>query len=137
MLTVDDVLFSIDRATNMKNTMQQFTASTGTVVAIEKVGDWTIRVRTKDPDPLPPENIGTLYIVQKKAVGDAHSTAFRDPRVAVGTGPFKYVSYSPGDSMELARHDEYWEGKFDFDRITIRFISGVNPVRPDTRRVEG
>ena len=41
----------------------------------------------------------------------------------VGTGPFKFVSFVPGDNLVLERNPDYWDtGKPYLDKIVFRFI---------------
>lgn len=39
-----------------------------------------------------------------------------------GTGPFKYVSWEPGQSVKLARNETYWGAKPKLDTVTFRII---------------
>jgi peptide/nickel transport system substrate-binding protein len=42
----------------------------------------------------------------------------------VGTGPFKFVSFAPGDNLVLERNPDYWDkGKPYLDKVIFRFIS--------------
>lgn len=42
----------------------------------------------------------------------------------VGTGPFKFVSFTPGDNLVLERNPNYWDaGKPYLDKIIFRFIA--------------
>jgi peptide/nickel transport system substrate-binding protein len=41
----------------------------------------------------------------------------------IGTGPFRFVSFAPGDNLVLERNPDYWdEGKPYLDRLVFRFI---------------
>jgi peptide/nickel transport system substrate-binding protein len=42
---------------------------------------------------------------------------------AVGTGPFKLVSWKVGDKLELSRNDSYWGKKASLSRLIIRAIA--------------
>ncbi|WP_459655531.1 ABC transporter substrate-binding protein, partial [Achromobacter xylosoxidans] len=42
---------------------------------------------------------------------------------AIGTGPYRFVRWQPGDSLELARNETYWGARPDFDRVVIRYIA--------------
>jgi peptide/nickel transport system substrate-binding protein len=42
--------------------------------------------------------------------------------VAVGTGPFKLVSWKVGDKLELTRNDDYWGPKAKIKRVIFRAI---------------
>ncbi len=39
----------------------------------------------------------------------------------VGTGPFRFVSYQPKESITVERNDDYWGTKAKLQRITFRF----------------
>lgn len=40
----------------------------------------------------------------------------------VGTGPYKFVKWTPGQKVELVRNDQYWGGKPKLDGIVFRNI---------------
>jgi peptide/nickel transport system substrate-binding protein len=44
----------------------------------------------------------------------------------VGTGPFKFVSWTPGTEIVLEKNPDYYEGKAKLDRIIIRPITNSN-----------
>jgi len=46
----------------------------------------------------------------------------------VGTGPFRFVSYSVGDSVVLEVFEDYWGGAADFDTVTIQVITDINTL---------
>lgn len=43
-------------------------------------------------------------------------------RKPVGTGPFQFVEYVPGQRLVVERYDGYWGEKAGLDSITFRFI---------------
>jgi peptide/nickel transport system substrate-binding protein len=49
------------------------------------------------------------------------------PRHPVGTGPFRFESWKPGDRIVVARNDDYWGAKARVGRIVFRAI-------PDARQ---
>ena len=44
----------------------------------------------------------------------------------VGTGPFKFVSYTKGERIVVDANDDYWGGKSTLRKITFRFIPDPN-----------
>ncbi|QQO08829.1 ABC transporter substrate-binding protein [Breznakiella homolactica] len=46
----------------------------------------------------------------------------------IGTGPFKYVSSIPGNSITLERNEDYWRGPSQFKRVIIRTIPDINTM---------
>lgn len=47
----------------------------------------------------------------------------------VGTGPFRFVSYQPDESLIVERNSGYWGGPPALERITFRFIPDQNSRR--------
>ena len=47
---------------------------------------------------------------------------FNSGKAAIGTGPFRFVSYKPGDRVELERNDGYWGDKPAWQQVDYRFI---------------
>ena len=44
-------------------------------------------------------------------------------RNPMGSGPFKFVEWVPGQRVVLERYDEYWEGPANVKRVVAEFIS--------------
>jgi peptide/nickel transport system substrate-binding protein len=121
--TAQDVVYSFERAPDVPNSPASFAESLSTLESMEVVDDHTIRFTSNRPNPQFMENIGTIYIVSHIAAADAESIDFNDPAVAVGTGPFRFVSWVPGDRLILERNPDYWGEVSDFENVTMRFIT--------------
>lgn len=46
----------------------------------------------------------------------------------VGLGPFKVENIIPGESYELVRHDDYWNGDVNLDKIIVKVIDNTSTV---------
>ena len=46
----------------------------------------------------------------------------------IGLGPYKLARWDPGSRMELARFDEYFQGRPKIDRIVLQFIPDFNTM---------
>jgi len=121
--TADDVLFSLQRAPKVPNSPAPFTGAVRSIAGIEVVDPLTLRIRTKQPTPDLMEQIGLVYILSRRAAEGRGSEDFNAGPAAIGTGPYKYKRWQPGDSLELERNDQYWGKRPDFDRVVIRYIS--------------
>jgi peptide/nickel transport system substrate-binding protein len=47
-------------------------------------------------------------------------------KAPIGTGAYKFVSVSSGDSIILERFEKYWGGKPAFGKVTIKTIADIN-----------
>lgn len=126
--TADDVMFTFERAPAVPNSPSSFALYTKGKT-LEKVDDHTVRIKTAEPYPLVPNDVSTIYIVSKKAADGASTGDFNSGKAAVGTGPYRFVEWVPGDRIVIQRYDDYWGEKAQFDKVTIR------PIKSDPTRV--
>jgi len=122
-LTADDVLFSLRRAGEIKNSPAPFTGAVGGIASMSVLDPRTLRFKTRTPNPEFIEQIGRVYIVSRKAAEGKQSSDFNDPAVAIGTGPYKFKQWVPGDRLVMTRNDAYWGTKPAFENVTLRFIT--------------
>ncbi|MDB5914443.1 MAG: transporter substrate-binding protein, partial [Ramlibacter sp.] len=82
-----------------------------------------VLIKTSTPNPMLPLDIASNYVVAK-AVGEKTPTEdYNAGRAVVGTGPYKLVSYVPGDRSVFERKPGYYGPKPLWDKVTYRFIS--------------
>jgi peptide/nickel transport system substrate-binding protein len=119
-LTADDVVYSYERI------MAEATAAANAwrFAAVEEVSapdDLTVEIRVSEPSPNLLANIGAfkgMAIVPQEIVED--DTIGSEP---VGTGPFRFVSYTEGSSITLEANPDYWGDGPHVDGVEFRFIS--------------
>jgi len=121
-LTPEDIVFSIDRAPKVPNSPASFAIYTKAVKGIEVIDAATIHVRTGTPYPLLPNDLSTISIQEKRAVEGKTTEDFNKGSAAIGTGPFKFVEWVPGNRLVLVRSDDYWGPKPDWAKVTFRPI---------------
>ena len=125
--TADDVLFTFARAGNVPNSPSGFgTYTRGKTLT--KIDSHTIRIATKKPYPLMPNEISVIPIVSKQAAQGASTADYNSGKAAVGTGPYRFVEWVPNDRLILKRFDGYWGDKPDFADIRIQPIKS-GPAR--------
>jgi peptide/nickel transport system substrate-binding protein len=125
-MTTDDVIFSLERTRNPE------TASyTGwmfsSVDTIEKTDDWTVTVTLKTPDALwqyvPATTAGHVI---SKANYEANKDNFGKAEAgALGTGPYKFVSWATGSEVLIEKYDGYWNkanGGPYLDSVTYKIL---------------
>jgi peptide/nickel transport system substrate-binding protein len=120
--TADDVLLTLDRVPKVPNSPSSFAVYTKPVVAAEVVDPHTVRMRTNGVFPLLPTYMSSVFIISRKAAAGASTEDFNTGKAAIGTGPFRFVSYKPGDRVELARNDGFWGPKPAWQHVIWRMI---------------
>ena len=68
------------------------------------------------------DEIGNVFIVSSKAAGGASTDDFNTGKAAIGTGPYRFVAWKRGESVELRGYPQYWRGAPEFDQVMLRFI---------------
>ncbi|MCH8531213.1 MAG: ABC transporter substrate-binding protein [Saccharospirillum sp.] len=122
--TAADVVFTFDRIPEVPNSPAPFTQRLAAIDSAEAVDDYTLVITTSSPAPGLSTDLSTIYIVSQN-VGDAPSADFDRSIASNGTGPYRQVSYSPGENLVLERNDNYWGEIPDFERVTIRFLDNA------------
>lgn len=120
-VTADALRFSIERMPKVPNSPAPFVRMQASIAGLTIVDERTLRIKTHGPDPSLPLNGMTAYIVPPR---EASTADFNAGRAAIGSGPFKFVSWQPGDALHLARNDTFWGERPDFATVTIRPMSG-------------
>lgn len=121
--TAEDVVFSINRITSIPNNPNPYTPLIRTIETVEAVDPLTVRIQTKIIDPVLPKSLNSIFIISYKAAKDALPPDFRSGKAAVGTGPYRFVSYAPGDRLILKRNDAYWGGLQPWEKVSFRVMS--------------
>ena len=113
-LKAEDVAFSLRRIGDPKNPLQgAISLKPLDLDNIKIIDDHTILLPTKTPFATLPEAFSISYFIAIVPVG-------YDPKNPVGTGPFKYQSFTPGQQSVFTRHENYWqEGLPYLDTLTI------------------
>jgi len=93
-----------------------------------------VQVITDGAAPTLPYDFIRLFIVSAKAAKDfstkeTANEGFNSGKAAIGTGPYKFVSWTPKDQLVLERYDGYWGGKEPWQRVLRKEIPN------DTARV--
>ena len=94
-----------------------------TFASVEAVDDYTVRMnyKTYDPALLPSLWAAVGWIVSPTAVeSKGKDWAQNNP---IGTGPYKFVSYTRDVSVKFTRFDDYWGGKPYLDNLEYTLIS--------------
>jgi len=128
--TADDVVFSLDRARLSNSTFKLYATQAGIA---RRIDDHTVEFTTPAPNPVFHESLGDIFIMSK-AWAEKHNVQkpqnYRDKedaytaRNAMGTGPFKLVSFQPGVKTLHEKNRDWWgikEGYFTGNVDTVEY----------------
>lgn len=151
-VTAEDVIYSLQRPGNIQSPAP-FTTYTKAITGMEAVDDKTVRLKTEKPYPLLPLDLSRVLIVEKKVAEANDTQAMNLGNGVIGTGPYKFVSFTPDEQLSLTRNDDYWGDAPAWQNVQIRVISddaartsallsgGVDAIEnvptPDIERMRG
>ncbi len=121
--TAEDVAYTLARVPHVKNSPASYSIYTKAVTGTEIVDPHTILLHTDGPYPLLPNDLGNIFIIPHTLGPDPASEDFNSGKDAIGTGPYKFISYTPGDRIEMERNEDYWGEKPHWKHVTYRIIS--------------
>ena len=123
-MTADDVVASIDRLANPKNSSNALSAFKGTLSqgATQKVDDYTVAFHLDAPNGNFPYLVSAdnynAIIIPADYAGDFEKNF-------IGTGPFKLEKYTPKVGASFVRNDDYWGPKALPDRTEWIFYQNL------------
>ncbi len=119
--TADDVVCTMARAPDVPNSPSGY----GTYLKgkeVVKIDDYTVHFKTAAPYPLMGNDISTIPVISEVGC-EATTEDFNAGTAAIGTGPFKFQSYTPGESIVLVRNDDYWGDAPIWSEVEFRPIT--------------
>jgi peptide/nickel transport system substrate-binding protein len=119
--TAEDVAATVRRAPKVTSNPGSFAMYTRAIKDISIVDPYTIRFSTATPYPLLPTDLSALEIISKR-FESATTEDFNAGRAMIGTGPFRFVEWRPGERTVMRRNDDYWDRKPDWETVTLRPI---------------
>lgn len=113
-MTADDVIWAVDHARNTEfghHLSDRFLLATGA----DKIDDYTVQINYSEVGPKL-DGIATMQIFPQEALDSIET-------VPVGTGPFKFDEWVPGDRLVASKFEDYWqEGLPYLDGVIIKPI---------------
>ncbi|MFV0490298.1 MAG: ABC transporter substrate-binding protein [Pseudorhodobacter sp.] len=117
--TADDVVASLLRARDKPS--QSYSSYTRNIAGVVAEDPLTVVVETTVPDPMILNSLSRLRIIPAK-FAEAPVADFENGTATIGTGPFRFSSYTPGDKVELVRNDDYFGGPAEWANVTLRLV---------------
>ena len=121
--TAEDVAFTFQRAPNVPNSPGGFGAFVRAVQKVEIIDPLTVRIHTPGPYPMLLGDFASLAIISRHVGEGASTEDYNSGRAMVGTGPYRFVSYAPGNRTLMRRNDDYWGGRPSWAEVDYRIIS--------------
>lgn len=115
--TADSVVYTLTRVRDNTRLIKAFVYQD--LASVEKDGDHAVVVTSKRPFGSLPAHLSMLGILPASAAANEEAF-FQKP---VGTGPFRFGSWTHGDHVVLTANERYWKpGLPRVERVTFRFI---------------
>jgi len=117
--TADDVKGTIDWILDPKTTYGT-KSRIAQIDSVAVIDPYTVEIKTKAPFPTLINGLSDIPM-ESKAYREAPPPA-GGVKPPMGTGPFRYVRWVPGDRYELAANKDYWQGSPKIERLVLRQI---------------
>jgi len=112
----DDVIFSFNRIKNWEKS--GFKGKVNMIVSAAKIDDFTVKFVTKKPYPVFLKKLTYVTIMDKETLkGKSDEWAAIHP---IGTGPYRFISWSKGDHIALKANTQYWRGKAEYSNLLLK-----------------
>jgi peptide/nickel transport system substrate-binding protein len=120
-LTAADAAFSIERILDPKFASQQ-EANFSAIASAAGSGN-TLTITTKFPSPTLLSYLTTLSVVPEAYVKKVGNAAFN--LHPVGSGPYEFVSSTPGSEVTVKRNPQYWGPKPQIASVDFRAVTDI------------
>ncbi len=116
-MDAEDVKFTLDRIVADDSANAQKALYTA-ISAVEVIDPKTVRLTLSEPNGNMLFNLawGDAVIVAPESIGNIKQQP-------IGTGPFKFDSWTQGDSIQISQYEGYWGTKPALTEATFKFIS--------------
>jgi peptide/nickel transport system substrate-binding protein len=91
------------------------------IESVEVVDDMTVNVKTSKPDPALLARMTGFHMVIVAPEWAAQGVEVVSSE-AVGTGPYKFVSWSPNEDLVVEANEEYWGGAPSIKKVRMTTI---------------
>lgn len=127
-MTADDVVYTLNLVSS-KDYNARYQIAVGWIEKVEKLGDYKVRLRMKNPYPLALEMLAGNLPIYPKAYYEKIGPEGMGVK-PVGTGPYKLVELTPGTRFVFERFEEYYndspKGPPPIRRVVVRVLPEAN-----------
>jgi len=119
--TSSDVVFTFDRLLDPRGGAAQ-RSDFDQMVKYSAPDSLTFEIELSRPDSLFMYNLESLGILPRHVFDTSGFSGHPALRAPVGTGPFRFVKWEPGENITLERFDDYWGQRAWLDRVVYRIV---------------
>ena len=123
--TADDVKFTLDTLTSNKDLEASITDNYKEIASVEVADPLTVKVKLAKPNAAM-LNYLTIGILPKHLLEGKDIMTDEFNRHPIGTGRYKFVSWDKGQSIIVAKNDDYYGKKPNIDKIIFKIIPDEN-----------
>jgi peptide/nickel transport system substrate-binding protein len=120
--TAESVKATIDRY--QEKGVERFATVTQAFAGAEVIDELTVKIITTKVEPLILERLYKMCIVPAKYIKQVGDDGFL--KQPIGTGPYKFAAYVPGDRVTLEANLDYFEGAPKTQTIHLRAIPEIS-----------
>ena len=124
-VTADDVKYSIDKFAGISDGSEPLVSAFSVIEEVNIIDDKTVDVVLNTPDTDLP-----TYLAMVSAAIIPKDNENPDT-VAIGTGPYKYVSRSPQENIICEAFDDYWGEKANINNVTFKVEANADSIVMD------
>lgn len=124
-VTADDVKYSIDKFAGISDGSEPLVSAFSVIEEVNIIDDKTVDVVLNTPDTDLP-----TYLAMVSAAIIPKDNENPDT-VAIGTGPYKYVSRSPQENVICEAFDDYWGEKASIKNVTFKVEANADSIVMD------
>lgn len=112
--TAEDVIHTLNYVKDPDNGSYKQT-SFNNIAEIKANGDYELTIKLSDPTPAFLDSLAWLPITCKSVDIESEATH------PIGTGAFKFESWTPNDNTTLTKFDKYWDAdRIHFEKVVIK-----------------
>lgn len=114
--TAEDVIYTINTI-NDESVGAWRAATYANVESMTATDAHTLEIKLAEPQPAFLDNLAYTCIVSKSTTPDQLATT------PIGTGAYKFASWTPNDNITLEKNADYWEAdKINYEKLIMKVI---------------
>lgn len=128
-ITADDIVFTMNTLIDKNQNVpyQSYGYIDGKAVTTKKVDNLTVTITLPKSSAGFLGGLSQIYCIPKhiyQNVGNIGKSGLNNN--PIGSGPYKFKSYTPGQSFVVQRFDDYFDGKPHLETVTFKIVKNAS-----------